>query len=311
MALGINQDRITNVKNCYPPPPPPRWGLVSKASRIAVDSRSKGALRFCPAAVSQERKSQEGAGGHSSRPKGNEGRPFLYRGTSLLLGAVLALLAASNGSANGGSGGLPRRPQVNTQQCPECPVQQSQPNNCSGSKNDVSTLDLERVTTLIIEKNDTLKNLNLSNLEKLTILIIKGNNNLTQLKVPYLAYLTDIRIENNYNLRNIEMQNLKSLTLQQKWESFQSSFNHKSDFVIKRNNCLENLVLDNLKQLRELRIRDNGSLKEINLDFQKTANGEVSANSAPLFLIQPRGSPPEVLLPHQHPLPQPTNLTPL
>lgn len=246
--------------------------MVSKASRIAVDSRSKGALRFCPTAVSQERKGQEGAGGHSSRPKGNEGSPFLYRGTSLLLGAVLTLLAASNGFANGGS---PRGPQVNTQ---ECSVQQPQP--CSGSKTRCSELDLERVTTLIIKNNDTLENLNLSNLEKLTTLIIKGNNNLTQLKVPYLAYLTDIRIENNYNLRNIEMKKLKSLTLpessQQKWESLWSSFNHKPAFVIKNNECLENLTFKNLNHLRELRIVGNKNLTEITL----LAEGEVSANSA-------------------------------
>ena len=137
-CLGIG-DQLRSDNQCkelLPPPPPPRWGLVSKASRIAVDSRSKGALKFCPAAVSQERKGQEGAGGHSSRPKGNEGvSPFLYRGTSLLLGAVFSLLAASNGFANGGSGDLPRRPQVNTQQCPECPVQHPQPNSCSGSEN--------------------------------------------------------------------------------------------------------------------------------------------------------------------------------
>ena len=260
--------------------------MVSKASRIAVDSRSKGALRFCPAAVSQERKGQEGAGGHSSRSKGNEGSPFLYRGTSLLLGAVFALLAASNGFANGGPGeglgGLPRRPQVNTQ---ECSVQQTQPDNCSNSELNCSTLDLERVTTLIIKNNDTLENLNLSDLEKLTTLIIKGNNNLTHLEVPYLAYLTDIRIENNYNLRNIEMEKLKSLTLpeslQQKWKSLRSSFNHKPAFVIKNNECLENLTFKNLNHLRELRIVGNKNLTEITLtSTSKLAEGEVSANSA-------------------------------
>lgn len=253
--------------------------MVSKASRTAVDSRSRGALRFCPAAVSQERKGQEGDGGHSSRPKGNEGSPFLYRGTSLLLGAVFSLLAASNGFANGGS---PRGPQVNTQ---ECSVQQPQPDNCSNSELNCSTLDLERVTTLIIKNNDTLENLNLSDLEKLTTLTIKGNNNLTYLGVPYLAYLTDIRIENNYNLRNIEMKKLKSLTLpefsQQKWESLWSSFNHKPAFVIKNNECLENLTFKNLNHLRELRIVGNKNLTEITLtSTSKLAEGEVSANSA-------------------------------
>lgn len=258
--------------------------MVSKASRIAVDSRSRGALRFCPAAVSQERKGQEGAGGHSSRSKGNEGSPFLYRGTSLLLGAVFALLAASNGFANGGAGGglggLPRRPQVNTQ---ECSVQQTQPDNCSNSELNCSTLDLERVTTLIIKNNDTLENLNLSDLEKLTTLIIKSNNNLTQLEVPGLAYLTDIRIENNDNLGNIKkykkpepINPLKSLrdnwesfndklleSLRDSWESLQLFFNDKPAFIIKHNKCLGNLTLKNLNHLRELRIVGNENLTEI------------------------------------------------
>ena len=276
--------------------------MVSKASRIAVDSRSRGALRFCPAAVSQERKGQEGAGGHSSRSKGNEGSPFLYRGTSLLLGAVFALLAASNGFANGGAGGLPRRPQVNTQ---ECSVQQPQPDNCSNSELNCSTLDLERVTTLIIKNNDTLENLNLSNLEKLTTLIIKSNNNLTQLEVPGLAYLTDIRIENNDNLGNIKkykkpepINSLESLidnwesfndkplesltdTLTDNWKSLQSFFNDKPTFIIKHNKCLGNLTLENLNHLRELRIVGNKNLTEITLtSTSKLAEGEVSANSA-------------------------------
>lgn len=281
-CLGIG-DQLRSDNQCKELLPHPRWGLVSKASRIAVDSRSKGALRFCPAAVSQERKGQEGAGGHSSRPKGNEEvSPFLYRGTSLLLGTVFALLAASNGFANGGS---PRGPQVNTQ---ECPVQQLQPDNCSNSELNCSTLDLERVTTLTIKSNDTLENLNLSNLEKLTTLIIKSNNNLTYLEVPYLAYLTDIRIENNYNLRNIEMEKLKSLTLpessQQKWESLWSSFNRKPAFVIKNNECLENLTFKNLNHLRELRIVGNKNLTEITLTSTSVpdfASAEATATRKP------------------------------
>lgn len=259
-------------------PPPggilnrPAW--LFKASRwwrVAADSRSNGALKLLPSSSWEERK--DGAAGHSypDHPKSSEGinRHLLRKGTSLLLGAVVVLLAASSSLANGGNG-----PPRILRDCPE-------------SEPATSMLDLERLTILIIKNNDALQNLHLSDLENLTTLTIRNNEEITELRVPKLHKLANITIENNDKLRDIELLEQESPFGREPVELAMGfslwPFNRELSLIIKHNDCLKNLNLKNLNNLRELRIEGNDALKSINLHAQSLSNGETSSVILPLY----------------------------
>ena len=195
------------------------------------------------------------------------------RVVSFLLGAMLTLPAASSSWANGST------PVFNQ--------------DCSVLETTVSTLDLGRVTTLILRNNDNFKKLDLSGLENLTTLVIKSNSQLRELQIPDLPQLKNITVENNrltkiqYNSKpvNIELLNLKHkdnnsfLEFLSKWmikwkaillnedATLTLDEDNRLTLIIKDNNCLSNINLNNLNTLRELRIEGNDRLETIYLNF--------------------------------------------
>jgi len=148
-------------------------------------------------------------------------------------------------------------------------------------------LDLERLTILIIKNNDALQNLHLSDLENLTTLTIRNNEEITELRVPKLHKLANITIENNDKLRDIELLEQESPFGREPVELAMGfslwPFNRELSLIIKHNDCLKNLNLKNLNNLRELRIEGNDALKSINLHAQSLSNGETSSVILPLY----------------------------
>ena len=210
---------------------------------------------------------------------------------ALLLGAVVALLATSNSFANGSSmvepttgEGVGSRteqplppPSEESGSCPECTSSTLPPpdgvckktdHSGSGEESKLNLLNFQGVTTLIIRDNDTLEKLKLSGLENLTNLVIKSNSKLEELKIPELHKLKDITIQNNNILKDIDLSELRQRIWYEAWyEEFVSRFFiEKLSVVIKQNDCLDNLNLQNLNDLRKLRIENNDNLKEINLE---------------------------------------------
>ena len=189
------------------------------------------------------------------------------------------------------------------------------------------TLDLERATTLVIQGNKILENLNLSGTENLTTLVVKGNDQLVQLNSVDLdlPQLTNVIIEDNSKLAEVKLSKLEVRKERKneenqppkgffeqwiiKWRDILQphdlSDNKLSDqlnLVIKDNDCLVDLNLEDLNNLRELRIEDNNNLKVINFDLQQSSGEEIEKTSStsgdtPLVGLSSSGDSPQTTRP--------------
>lgn len=179
------------------------------------------------------------------------------------------------------------------------PKKDNQPENQPDCPDPGSTSDLENleeVTTLVIKNNDSLKSIDFlyqqpqqpqqpeksqaySNLRRL---VIKNNDNLVEIRPNNSRIkfhkLTSIKIDNNRRLKGLQLRPAKPELLS--WP-----FNRKSSLVIQHNNCLGDLKLKNMNNLRELRIEGNDNLIKIIFDVQKSSNEKAPTNSG--------ASPPE------------------
>lgn len=143
---------------------------------------------------------------------------------------------------------------------------------------------MKKLEILVIKSNDKLENLNFSDqknhtYENLRKLVIKNNNNLAELNHLIsnsqieLSKLKTIKIENNKSLKTLQFSKQKSYS----WlENFSRHFNPNPSLAIKNNNCLGSLKLNNLKNLRELRIEGNDNLKEIDFGSLELSQGKKS-----------------------------------
>ena len=101
--LSLDSVQDCNKSSACPPiwswfPKLSRGGQAEEKQHVGGDPRSRGALRFCPAAVGRESKGKDLVAGHPGCPRTNEGRSLVfYKATSLLLGSLVARSAASVG----------------------------------------------------------------------------------------------------------------------------------------------------------------------------------------------------------------------
>ena len=203
---------------------------------------------------------------------------------------------------------------------------QNQNYTCSDPQSEQELKNLKRVATLIIKNNDNLKSLDFSGVKTLRELVIKNNDSLKNLdfsnqqsqiykdlrtltiknndELTTLTLnssgiksrkLTSVKIDNNKKLEDLKLLDLQERSPQDffSW-LFSWLFNHESGLTvtIKHNSCLGDLKLENLNNLRELRIEDNDNLIKIKLNNQPLSNGEVSTNpsaSPPIGSVNPTG----------------------
>jgi len=179
---------------------------------------------------------------------------------------MAALLAVSSSLANGAAGTvLPTKPSFPKPDAENCPVLATT----------ASTLDLGSATVLVVRNNDILKRLSLSGfrigsitingLDNLTKLSIKNNDRLTQIEIPNLPKLKNITIEDNNRLENLT---IRATSSQTSWIGsligpFREILFDDHVIVIQNNDCLGNLKLENLSNLRELKIESNNNLETI------------------------------------------------